>query len=45
MASDDIRAERAIALVAELFWPALRRLMEQLERRLEQEQHDSRACS
>lgn len=42
---DQSRAERAIALVVDRFWPALRRLREQLERRLEHEQHDSRGSS
>jgi hypothetical protein len=41
MASDDIRAERAIAIVIDQFWPALRRLREQLVRRLESELHES----
>jgi nucleotidyltransferase substrate binding protein (TIGR01987 family) len=34
------RAETAINLIISRFWPALRRLREQLERRLEQEQQD-----
>jgi nucleotidyltransferase substrate binding protein (TIGR01987 family) len=42
---DRSRADRAIALVVDRFWPALRRLREQLERRLERELHDSRGGS
>jgi nucleotidyltransferase substrate binding protein (TIGR01987 family) len=39
---DQSRAEKAIALVVDRFWPALRRLREQLEKRLE---HDSQGNS
>jgi nucleotidyltransferase substrate binding protein (TIGR01987 family) len=42
---DQSRAERAIELVVDRFWPALRRLRDHLERRLEQEQRDARSSS
>jgi nucleotidyltransferase substrate binding protein (TIGR01987 family) len=42
---DQSRAERAIALIVERFWPALRSLREQLTARLEKEQREAGGCS